>query len=185
MKSRRRNWLLLPSCAALTAAALSADGAVNVEASSIVATFTQQHVPVDAAFANFSGAIRYDAAHPEAATAALQVAVASLDLGDADASAEVRKPAWFDSAHFPQATFRSSLIKPGTAGHFDATGTLTIKGRAQVVTVSVAVQKAGAGNAFDGSFELSRRAFGIGDPSWDGLLGDSVRVRFHLLAAGA
>ena len=140
---------------------------------------------VDAAFRNFSGTIVYDAARADATRATLSVDVASLDLGDADTNAEVRKPAWFDSARYPHATFRSSAVKLGAAGHFDATGTLTIKGREQTVTVSVSVLKAGGANAFDGSFELSRKAFGIGDPTWDSVLDDAVRVKFHLLAAGA
>lgn len=169
----------------LTVTALTADGSVNPATSSIVATFTQQHVAVDAAFRNFSGTIVYDAARADATRATLSVDVASLDLGDADTNAEVRKPAWFDSARYPHATFRSSAVKLGAAGHFDATGTLTIKGREQTVTVSVSVLKAGGANAFDGSFELSRKAFGIGDPTWDSVLDDAVRVKFHLLAAGA
>ena len=51
--------------------------------------------------------------------------------------------------------------------------------------MAIALQPGAGGNAFDGSFELSRRAFGIGDPAWDSVLDDRVRVRFHLLAAGA
>lgn len=175
----------IPLFCIAVATALAADGAVNLRQSSIVATFKQQHAPVDAAFKNFSGTIIYDAAKPGASSATLTVDMNSLDIGDDDTDAEVRKPAWFDSARFPQATFRSTTITPGAAGHFDATGTLAIKGIAQTITVAVAVQRTGGTNAFDGSFELSRKAFGIGDPSWEGLLDDSVRVHFHLLVAGA
>jgi len=171
--------------AGLASAGLAADGAVNPAASSIVATFMQQHAAVEAPFRNFSGTIRYSAARPQYTTATLLVDVASLDLGDADASAELRKPAWFDSARYPQAAFHSSAVRPGAGGHFDVTGTLTIKGHSQVVTVAITMQPGAGGNAFDGSFELSRRAFGIGDPAWDSVLDDGVRVRFHLLAAGA
>lgn len=177
-------------CYALAAAGLAtyvlaADGAVNPAASSITATFLQEHAPVDAPFRKFSGTISYSPARPQDTTATLLVDVDSLDLGDADASAELRKPAWFDSARYPQAAFHSSAVKPGAGGHFDVTGTLTIKGRAQVITVAITLQPGAGGNAFDGSFDLSRRAFGIGDPAWDSVLDDRVRVRFHLLAAVA
>jgi polyisoprenoid-binding protein YceI len=194
-ESGARGWVLGSLCGVLAAAGLAtiglatigrtADGAVNAAASSITATFMQQHAAVDAPFKKFSGTISYSAARPQDTTATLFVDVASLDLGDADASAELRKPAWFDSARYPQASFHSSAVKPGAGGHFDVTGTLTIKGRSQVITVGITLQPGAGGNAFDGSFELSRRAFGIGDPTWDSVLDDHVRVRFHLLAAGA
>ena len=166
------------------ATALAAGGTVIPVQSSLVATFKQQHVPVDAAFKRFAGSIVYDAARPAATVAELNVDMNSLDVGDDDSDAEVRKPAWFDSARFPQATFRSTAVTPGAAGHFDAVGALTIKGKAQTITVTVTVQPKGGANAFDGSFELSRKAYGIGDPTWEGALDDTVRVRFHLLAAG-
>ncbi len=165
------------------AAVLAADGAINAGQSSIVATFRQDHAPVEAAFKKFSGSIVYEAAKPEATTASLSVDMASLDVGDEDTDLEVRKPAWFDTAHFPQATFRATSIKPGAGGHFEASGPLTIKGKTQTVTVAVSVQPSGAANAFDGTFEISRKAFGIGDPSWEGALEDTVRVHFHLLVS--
>ena len=158
-------WALLPLCSVLATSVLAADSSIELAASSIVATFRQENVPVDAAFKNFTGTIRYDAAKPAATSAELTVDMSSLDLGDAATGAEVRTPAWFDSDRFPQATFRSVKVRPGSAGHFDAIGTLSIKGRAQTVTVSVAVLRTGRAYSFDGSFELSRRAYGIGDPS--------------------
>jgi polyisoprenoid-binding protein YceI len=177
-------WALLPACVALAAVALAADSSVVLARSSIVATFRQESVPVDAPFRKFSGTLVYEPARPDASHAALTVDTASFDLGDAAYNAEVRKPAWFDSARFPQATFISTAIKPGAAGHFDATGTLTIKGKAQTITVAITVQRVGGADAFEGSFELSRKIYGIGDPSWEDVLDDKVRVRFHLLNAG-
>jgi polyisoprenoid-binding protein YceI len=108
----------------------------------------------------------------------------SLDIGDEDSSAEVRRQAWFDTAHFPRASFRSTAIKPTAADHFEAAGELTIKGQTRPITVTVNVQRAGAAFVYDGSFELSRQDFNIGDPAWNQALDDRVRVHFHLLAAG-
>ena len=185
MRLRAHRRIGFPLFCLAVATALAADGTVDLGRSSLVATFKQQHVPVDAAFKRFSGSIVYDAARPAATVATLNVDMNSLDVGDDDSEAEVRKPAWFDSAQFPQATFRSTSVTPGAVGHFDAVGTLAIKGKSQTITVSVTVQPMGSAHAFDGSFELSRKAFGVGDPVWEGALDDTVRVRFHLLAAGA
>ncbi len=171
------------AAAGLALTASAAERNINAAASSLVATFRQQHVPVDAPFRRFSGTISYDATRPEATSATLAVDVDSLDLGDADASAELRKPAWFDYARYPRASFQSTAARHGAAGQLEISGTLTIKGRSQPVTVTV--QPGAAPGAFDGSFEISRKAFGIGDPAWDGVLDDQVRVRFHIVAAVA
>ena len=175
---------------ALATVALAADSPMNpqpvsLQQSSLVASFRQQSVTVDAPFKRFDGSIQYDPARPADTRATLHVDMNSLDIGDDDSDAEVRGAAWFDSAHYPQASFHSTLIKPGDARHFDATGELSIKGRTRLITVNVSVLPATHGNAYDGSFELSRRDFAIGDPSWDAVLDDQVRVRFHLTAAGS
>ena len=173
-------WILLPAALATAALALAADNAIDAGQSSIVATLRQMNVPLDASFSRFSGTIVYDAMHPEAARAAVDVEVGSLDLGDESYNAEVRKTTWLDSAHFPQASFRSTAIKPGGADHFEATGTLSMKGKSQLITVPIAVQHSAKSSTFDGSFELSRKSFGVGDPDWDNVLDDKVRVHFRL-----
>jgi polyisoprenoid-binding protein YceI len=147
--------------------------------STVVATFKQEGVAVDSPFTRFTGKISYDAKNVAAATASLDVETASLDIGDPAYNAEVAKKAWFDSAAHPKATFRSTAIKAVSATRFDATGTLTIKGKVQTITVPVTVNA--AGNAFDGTFAISRKAFGIGDPVWDSVLEDKVNVKFHLV----
>ena len=101
MRSHDYRWIGLPLLCLSIAAVLAADGEVNLGQSSIVATFKQQHAPVEAAFKRFSGSIAYDAAKPAATVANLSVDMNSLDIGDADSDAEVRKPAWFDSARYP------------------------------------------------------------------------------------
>ena len=184
MNSPAHRWIGFPIFCLGISTVLAADGAINLAQSSIVATFKQEHAPVEASFKKFSGSIVYDAAKPAATVATLSVDMNSLDIGDADTDAEVRKPAWFDSARYPQATFRATAVTPGASGHFEASGPLTLKGKTQTVTVAVTVQHSNGANIFDGSLELSRKAFGIGDASWEGTLDDTVRVHFHLLVAG-
>jgi polyisoprenoid-binding protein YceI len=167
----------------LAVTALAADGNVLAAKSSVTATFKQEGVPVEAPFKSFSGTIVYDAAKPALATAALDVGTASYDIGDASYNAEVRKKAWFDSASYPAATFRSTAIKPGAAGQFTATGNLTIKGRVLAVAIPISVQTAAGVNTFTGSYTLSRKAFGIGDPAWDDVLEDKVVVKFKIITA--
>lgn len=165
----------------VTAVSLAADGQIDTGKSSIVAVFEQEGVPVEAPFKRFSGRIVYDPAHVAGASASLDVETGSLDLGGDEYNAEVRKKSWFDSTAFPQATFRSTAIKAGAAGRFDATGALSLKGKTQTLTVPVTVKKTADGTAFDGSLVISRAAFGIGDAAWNDVLEDKVTVRFHLV----
>jgi hypothetical protein len=120
--------------AALAAAAPAANPrstaqAIDAQHSTLIASFQQQAVTVDAPFKRFDGSIHYDPAHAADAHATLHVDTSSLDVGDDDSDAEVRGASWFDCAHFPTATFESTRITTRDAQHFDATGNLTIKGR--------------------------------------------------------
>lgn len=149
--------------------------------SRLTATFKQEGVAVESPFTSFKGVINYDAAHVAAATALIEVDMGSLDLGDPAYSAELRKKSWFDSATYPKGVFRSTAIKAVNATRFDATGTLTIKGKVLTITVPVAVSTSAGGPVFDGSFVMSRKAFGIGDPIWAEAVDDKVTVKFHLI----
>lgn len=182
MKRNSRPWLALAG-AAITLTALAADSGLDSGKSTVEVTFRQENVPVDAPFKSFSGHIDYDAAKPAAAKATIELDPGSLDLGSDDYTAEIRKKAWFDTATFPKASFESTSIKPGAAGHFDATGKLTLKGKAQTLTVPVTVSSEGNATAFDGSFDIQRSTFGIGDAQWNDVIDDKVRIKFHLVQA--
>src|SRR3984957_14052762 len=96
----------LLSSIALTAAFVAtaaSDPTIDASKSSIIATFRQESVPVDAPLKKFNGRIDYNAAQPNAAKAALEVDTGSLDMGSTDYDAEVRKKAWMDSTTYPQA----------------------------------------------------------------------------------
>lgn len=166
----------------VVAVALAADARpLDAKQSTLVVSFRQQAVTVDAPFKRFDGSIQYDPTHAADTRATLHVDTSSLEIGDEDSDAEVRGVAWFDSAHYPTASFESTRITPHDAQHFEAAGNLTIKGRTRPVTVTVSVTPTAHGYVYDGSVELSRRDFGIGDPQWDSVLDDHVLVRFHLL----
>jgi len=164
---------------AVTLLARAAD--IKPAGSSIVATFRQENVPVDAPFRRFNGQVEFDAAHPGATHAMLQVATGSLDLGSPEYDAEVRKAEWLNSAVYPNATFVSTAITPGAAGHFTATGTFTLKGRSQMLSVPVTVSRRGTSTVFDGTLQISRKYFAIGSADWNDVVDDVVKVRFHLV----
>ena len=174
--------LLVLACATITLV-LAADVGIDLPHSTISATFKQESVPVDAPFKKFNGHIHYDASNPAGASASIDIETGSFDIGDPAYNAEVRKQAWFDSASFPFASFRSSGARAISATRFEVTGSLYIKGRSLTITVPITIVAAGVNTAFDGTLAVSRKAFGIGDPTWNDVIEDQVNVHFHLVNA--
>jgi polyisoprenoid-binding protein YceI len=177
-----KRWVAAMSLGLAAGALLAAPLNVSpASKSTLSATFKQAGVAVESPFTAFKGVINYNATNVAASTAMIEVDMASLDMGDAGYNAELRKKAWFDSAAFPKGVFKSTAIKAGVPGKFTATGTLTIKGRVLTMSVPVTVRSTTSGSNFDGSFVISRKAFGIGDPIWEEALDDKVTVKFHLV----
>jgi polyisoprenoid-binding protein YceI len=165
-----------------SAAAVAASGA-NVDAgkSSLVAIFRQENVSVEAPFRRFSGEITFDPTNVGAATVALDVDTGSLDVGEDSYNAEIRKPTWFDTKSFPNATFRSKSIIAISTDRLECVGILTIRGRSLTVKLPVDLKNAATGTAFAGTLDVSRKAFGIGSADWDDVLEDKVTIKFYIL----
>jgi len=175
---KRSHRFLAPALLAVSGLLMAAPLAVGpATKGTLTATFKQEGVAVENPFLKWSGQVNYDPANVAASTAQIEVDMGSYDIGDPLYSAELAKKSWFDTATHPKGTFKSTSIKPVSATRFDATGTLTLKGKSQTVTVPVTVN----GNTFDGTFTISRKAFGIGDPVWDGTVDDKITIKFHLV----
>jgi polyisoprenoid-binding protein YceI len=155
---------------------------IDVGKSKLTVAFTQMGVSVDGTFKTYKGTVAYDPANAAASSAELSIDTASFDIGDDDYNAEVRKKEWFDTATYPAATFKSTAIKPLGADRFEATGTLSLKGRTQTVKVPVSVKTEGTARRFEGELPISRTAFGMGDPQWNEVLEDKVVVKFVIVA---
>ena len=180
-----KRFLSLSLLAASTAVLAAASAPIDAGKSKLTATFTQMAVGVDGSFKTFKGTVSYDAANAAASSAELVVDTASFDIGDEDYNAEVRKKEWFDAKAHPTATFKSTAIKPLGPDRFEATGTLTLKGKAQTVKAPVSVKADGKGHRFEGELPISRSAFGLGDPEWNEVLEDKVTVKFVIVVPGA
>lgn len=166
---------------ATTVAASTQGDTIDSDSSTLVATFRQEGVSVEAPFTRFSGQINYVPEDVTTSTASLTVDTTSFDLGDPMYNAEVQKKGWFDSDNHPQASFTANRIETTGNNSFNATGELTLKGVTDTVTVPITVSHAQNGYAFAGDFEISRRTYGIGDPIWDDVLEDTVKVRFNFV----
>jgi polyisoprenoid-binding protein YceI len=151
--------------------------------SSVNITFKQIGVPVDAKFKKFSANIDYDSNKPDVAKATVEIDVSSFDLGEPEYNKEVLKKEWFNAAQFPKATFVSSTMKSNPNGKLDVNGTLTIKGKSQLVSFPLSVKKEGGNWLFDGSLPIKRLAFQIGEGEWKdtSTVADEVFIKFHVV----
>ncbi|EXI82271.1 MAG: hypothetical protein AW10_00719 [Candidatus Accumulibacter appositus] len=147
----------------------------------------QMGVAVDGHFKKFSATLAFDPAKPAAATARLELDLASIDAGSADADGEVVGKPWFNVKQFPTATFLSTAIRPLGGDKFELVGKLTIKGKTQDVSAPLSFRQEGGNGVFAGAFVLKRLDFGVGDGIWSDVsaVANEVQIKFHIVAAPA
>jgi len=169
----------------LSGLALAAALKVDTGKSSLSAVFKQMNVPVEGKFKKFSAQVDYDAAKPETSKTAVDIDIASFDLGDPEFNKEVLKKEWFNAAQFPKASFVSTGIKPAAGGKLDVAGKLTIKGKTADVSFPMTVKKDGSSQIFEGNLPIKRLAFNIGEGDWKdtSMVADEVTIRFRVVAA--
>ncbi|WP_432729236.1 YceI family protein [Variovorax sp. W6] len=167
----------------------TASGAKLVaDKSQIVFVTKQMGVPVEGSFKKFDAQVAFDPKKPEGGSVVLHIDTTSAGFGIPMSDAELPKQPWFDSAHFPQASFQSSAIKALGEGRFEMAGKLTIKGVARPVTVPVSIAPAPGGNysVASGSLTIQRLDYKIGEGEWTdtSVVGNEVQVRFKFTLAG-
>ena len=146
----------------------------------------QMGVPVEGHFRKFDGQITFDPAKPEAARIHLAIDTGSATLGVKETDAELPKPAWFNVAKFPQATFDAKTVRSLGGGKYEVAGQLSIKGAAHDVVVPVQLTQSGAKTTAAGQFSLKRLAYKIGENEWadTSMVADEVQVKFKLVLTG-
>jgi polyisoprenoid-binding protein YceI len=168
----------------VSAPAFAVERVLQNAASSISFNFQQMNVPMEGRFRKFSGKIVFDADKPETSKIEMLVDIASISVYE-EADPEVVKPAWLNAAAFPQARFVSKSIKAVSAGHYLATGTLSIKGVSRDVAVPFEYKEQAAGATVDGQFTLKRADYKIGEGEWSAfdIVANDVQVKFHLVVS--
>lgn len=168
----------------ISAPTFAADRVLQNAASRVAFSFRQMNVPMDGSFKKFSGKINFDAAKPETSTIEILVDIASISVYE-EADPEVVKPIWLNANAFPQARFISKSIKTVSAGHYLATGTLSIKGISRDVAVPFEYKEQGTNANVDGQFTLKRADYKVGEGEWSAfdIVANDVVVKFHLVVS--
>ncbi|HKB83718.1 MAG TPA: YceI family protein [Burkholderiales bacterium] len=171
---------------ALFAFSLSAAAAgVDYANSEITFVSKQMNVPVQGRFRKFTAQIAFDPKKLASAKAEIEVDLASIDTGSADADAEVGKKAWFNTSAFPTARFVSASVAQAGPDKYEAHGQLSIKGVGQDIAAPFSVKRSGDRVTYEGSFVLRRLQFKIGDGVWSDTdtVADEVQVKFRIVTS--
>ena len=178
--------LILSFAALLPLAAAAAElNVVQTDKSQISFVSKQMGVPVEGRFGKFAARIAFDPAKPEAGRAQIDIDLASLDAGSAEANDEAKGKGWFNTREFPQARFVSTGVKPLGGGRYEARGQMTIKGKTRDVVAPFSFKADGNAGVLEGSIPVMRLQFGIGEGVWSdtGTVADEVQVKFRFVVA--
>ena len=133
------------------------------EQSTLGFSYKQMGVAMDGQFKKYSAQIQFDPAKPDKATGRLEIDLASIDTGSAEADQEVVGKAWFHVAAHPKAVFVLQQLKATGANQYEAVGQLTIKGQTREVRAPL---KLVPPSTLAGSLVIKRADFGIGEGLW-------------------
>lgn len=156
---------------------------VNATASTLSFTYKQMGSKGYGTFSRFVGDLDFDTDRPEAATARLTIDLDSIDAGSNDANEELRKPAWFDTATYPEGTFESTRVKDLGNNRYLISGNLTLRGLTREVEVPVLLKAENAIGIFEGELTLKRDDFKMGEGELaDSVVSNEIKIRFRMVA---
>ncbi len=160
---------------------------VLVNESAVTFGYKQMGVPLDGKFGKFAAQLAFDPAKLANAQARIDIDVASIDTGSAEANDEVVGKLWFNAKAYPTAGFVATGLKALGGERYEATGKLSIKGRTQEVKAPVTFKAAGNRGTFDGSFTIKRLDYAIGEGEWTdvGTVANEIQIKFHLVVSAA
>jgi polyisoprenoid-binding protein YceI len=158
--------------------------AIQADKSSVAFVYRQMNVPVEGRFGKFAAQLKFDPAKPAAASAAIDIDLASIDAGSAEANDEVAGKLWFNTKAHPTARFAATSFRALGGNRYEAVGKLTIKGRTQDAVAPFAFTPQGRAGIAEGALTIRRADFAIGEGIWAdfGTVANEVQIKFKLLA---
>ncbi len=158
---------------------------IDSDASQVEFYYGQMGVNMEGIFQAIGGQIHFDSTQPENAQVTLQIKLDSVDTGSSEADEEVQKKTWFNVAEYPDAVFSSQSIQKTEDNQFLVSGVLNIKGHEQTIEFPATFTEENNQALFQGSFEMQRGDFAIGEGAWSSfdIVANEVRIDFAIVAA--
>lgn len=133
-------------------------------------------------FATWDAEIDFDPSAPENAVITARVSPASASTGNGQFDGVLLTADWFDTSAFPEAEFTSDSVSFLEGNRYRATGTLTIRGARQPVTLDFTLDIKGDKAHAKGSVNLARTTYSLGTSVNQETVGDAVTVTLDLNA---
>jgi polyisoprenoid-binding protein YceI len=130
-------------------------------------------------FAKFEGTIVLDRAKPEESSVDLKIDATSIDTGNPSREKHLNSPDFFDTAKFPEITFKSTKIAAKGKDTYEVTGDLTMRGVTKPVTLAVTANgfandgRGGQKTGFDVTGKLNRKDFGV---NWNAVVDQNAML---------
>jgi polyisoprenoid-binding protein YceI len=156
---------------------------VKMESSSIAFTGRKVTGYHDGRFTRFDGRIEYRDYAPSAVT--FEIDTASVTTGIEKLDNHLRSADFFDAARYPQASFRSTEIRPDgenwKSGTYQLTGVLDLHGIRNTITFPAKITISPQEVRAQAEFSIDRQKWKIAYPGKpDDLIGDDVAIKLDL-----
>ncbi len=187
----KRNVFVL-SIALLAVAGFTAAGTYTIDPVHSDVSFKVRHLvsKTSGQFTDFDGTIVVDFGNLDASSVIFTIKTASINTKNEDRDNHLRSGDFFDAETYPEITFTSSKITKSGAQSFAVTGTLTMHGVSQTVTLPVTFlgeikgPRGGTVAGFEIETDLDRKDYGIvWNKALDAggmILGDEIDITINL-----
>jgi polyisoprenoid-binding protein YceI len=164
----------------------------RIDSNHSAAQFGVRHMMVSTVrgqLGRISGNVEYDGKDVRSVKADIAIDINGLTTQNEKRDAHLRTPDFFDAATYPNLTFKSKRVEPGTAGRFKLIGDLTIRGTTKEVVLDVEgptptlKEQRGVRVGASATTKISRLEYGL---KWNNLIeagpvvGDEVTVTIDL-----
>ncbi len=177
--------------AAVAAAPLFAADTYTIDKNHSDVSFRVRHFvsKVRGGFTDFEGTIQIDPSKPEASSVAFTIKAASINTNNEGRDKHLNSPDFFDTAKFPEISFKSTKIVPAGKDKYNVTGNFTMHGVTKEISLPVeftgtAKDPRGDRAGFELATTLNRKDYGV---NWNKaldngsfMLSDDVAVTISL-----
>src|SRR5262245_13157901 len=152
----------------------------NSKVDFVASKVTRSH---NGSFKQFAGTIDLLNNSAEKSIVQLSIDTSSVVTDEADLTAHLKTPDFFDVAKYPKATFVSTKIEPNASGGgtHNVTGNFDLHGVKKSILFPATIQLAPDSVSVNAEFSINRKDFGINYPGKaDDLIRDGVVIKLAL-----
>lgn len=137
----------------------------SVDSSHITFKIKNAGIEVDGSFSGLNMDMEFDPQDPQNGHIHATLEAATVATGIRIRDKHLRRSDYFDVANFPHITMRSQDFAKGNPHQFSSTFLVSIKGEEGQVTLPFSFDQQGNQAIMEGSFEIDRRRYHLGDDS--------------------